>query len=170
MSSAVRTASLLLWSNNFAWARPFSRVGRKCLGSAAPPPFISAAFPAGRAKEPVTELLDPGSSSSAQLRTLGPRGLLALGRNFPFPLPPEVSLISRLNGKLLPAALRSGGVNRRRGSVCATCVSGGCWFPGTPRGFRGCLGDADFPRSLLGWESCLPCGNSPGVLWTDWLL
>lgn len=83
--AAVRTASLLLWSNNFAWARPFSRVGRKCLGSAAPPPFISAAFPAGRAEK----LPDPGPSSRAQLRTLGPRGLLALGRNFPFPLPPE---------------------------------------------------------------------------------
>lgn len=40
VSSAVRAASLLLWSNNFAWARLFSRVGRKRLGSAAPPPFI----------------------------------------------------------------------------------------------------------------------------------
>lgn len=43
VSSAVRAASLLLWSNNFAWARLFffffPRVGRKPLGSGAPPTF-----------------------------------------------------------------------------------------------------------------------------------
>lgn len=82
VSSAVRAASLLLWSNNFAWARLFSRVGRKRSGSAAPPPFISAASPGrrvGRRRQPAVR--------GAEQPSAAPGAALPLPRQPPEPRP-----------------------------------------------------------------------------------
>lgn len=73
VSSAVRTASLLLWSNNFAWARLF----RELVGSAGTqqlPPFISGASPGGHGEAA------PGPGPAAP-------PALAPGRWFPSSLP-----------------------------------------------------------------------------------
>lgn len=66
-------APRLLWSNNFAWARLFSRVGRKHRGSAAPPPLAAAAgaAPGGRAgaaEQPGPDSPRAGGGISRSLR------------------------------------------------------------------------------------------------------
>lgn len=75
VSSAVRTASLLLWSNNFAWARLF----RELVGSAGTqqlPPSFLLPLPAGTARQ-------PQAPTQQHLPPLAP------GRWFPFSLPPR---------------------------------------------------------------------------------
>lgn len=82
VSSAVRTASLLLWSNNFAWARLF----RELVGSAGTqqlPPSFLLPLPAGTPRQPQAPAQQPPRLSlrGGGSLSLSPRGeSLGFGR------------------------------------------------------------------------------------------